>query len=75
MSTFKVNLSLFRYSLRNVEITVLTHRRLSGERANRPPDARLLALLARYYNEVADLRPCLDLVPLFPFASWSLGKL
>lgn len=45
----------------------------AGEAAERALDANTLTLLARYYNEVADLRPCLDLVPLFPFASWSLG--
>lgn len=47
----------------------------AGEAAERAPDACILALLARYYNEVADLRPCLDLIPLFPFASWSIGML
>ena len=45
----------------------------SGKQAHEAPNVGLLALLARYYNEVADLRPQLDLIPLFPFASWSLG--
>ena len=45
----------------------------AGKSAHEAPDLGLLALLARYYNEVADLRPQLDLIPLFPFASWSLG--
>ncbi len=45
----------------------------SGKQAHEAPDVGLLALLARYYNEVADLQPQLDLIPLFPFASWSLG--
>ena len=48
--------------------------RAAGKQAHAAPDVGLLALLARYYNEVADLRPQLDLIPLFPFASWSLGQ-
>ena len=52
------------------------HRRVgcAGKQAYAAPDVGLLALLARYYNEVADLRPQLDLIPLFPFAAWSLGQ-
>ena len=46
----------------------------AGKQAHDAPDVGLLALLARYYNEVADIRPQLDLIPLFPFASWSLGQ-
>ena len=46
----------------------------AGKQAHAAPDVSLLALLARYYNEVADLRPQLDLIPLFPFAAWSLGQ-
>lgn len=46
----------------------------AGKQAHAAPDVGLLALLARYYNEVADLSPQLDLVPLFPFAGWSLGQ-
>ena len=46
----------------------------SGKQAHDAPDEGLLALLARYYNEVADLKPQLDLIPLLPFASWALGQ-
>ena len=46
----------------------------AGKQAHDAPDEGLLALLARYYNEVADLKPQLDLIPLLPFASWSLGQ-
>lgn len=46
----------------------------AGKQAHSAPDVGLLALLARYYNEVADVKPQLDLIPLFPFAAWSLGQ-
>ncbi|KAL3135396.1 hypothetical protein ABBQ32_007580 [Trebouxia sp. C0010 RCD-2024] len=56
----------------------VTARRLyvyfEGKQAHDAPDEGLLALLARYYNEVADLKPQLDLIPLLPFASWSLDR-
>lgn len=63
----------------NIRLAIsATHRRLyvyfEGKQAHEAPNVGLLALLARYYNEVADLRPQLDLIPLFPFASWSLDR-
>lgn len=63
----------------NIRLAIqATHRRLyvyfEGTRAHSALDIGLLALLARYYNEVADLRPQLDLIPLFPFAAWSLER-
>ncbi|KAL0028726.1 hypothetical protein WJX79_002448 [Trebouxia sp. C0005] len=63
----------------NIRLAIsATHRRLyvyfEGKQAHEAPDVGILALLARYYNEVADLKPQLDLIPLFPFASWSLDR-
>lgn len=47
---------------------------LSGDVAD-GPDADLLTTIAHLFDIVAVEKPCLDLVPLLPFAGWTLGGL
>ena len=47
----------------------------TGQAAARAPDAAQVTTLARCYNEVAEVAPRLDVVPLTPSADWSPGKL
>ena len=57
--------------LQNMHDLVLTS---AGQAAARAPDAAQVTTLARCYNEVAEVAPRLDVVPLTPSACWSPGK-
>ena len=46
----------------------------AGQAAAGAPDAAQVTTLARCYNEVAEVAPRLDVVPLTPSADWSPGK-
>ena len=46
----------------------------AGQAAARAPDAAQVTALARCYNEVAEVAPRLDMVPLTPSADWSPGE-
>lgn len=47
----------------------------AGQAAARAPDAAQVTTLARCYNEVAEVAPRLDVVPLTPSSDWRPGKL
>ena len=48
--------------------------RLAAENKQEGPDTQLLTFLAHLYDLTAVEKPCLDVVPLLPFAGWSPGR-